>query len=209
MKKLVLYASPMSSATPVVLALTELEVPHEFVHVDLSAGDQRKPEFLALNPNGKVPTLVIDGKPMFEALAILQWLGDRFGVERGLWPAADTPEHLEAVSWSTWAYVTFGGIMQRFFHASSERLPAQGHCEAQAKLAANDLQSHLALLEERLGDRTYLLGEEFSLLDLIVGGTVSYAAMCGMPTDQHPRVVAWVQRFTSRVAYKKVWGATG
>jgi GST-like protein len=101
MEKLVLYASPMSSATPVTLALTELDVPHEFVHVDLTAGDQHKPAFVALNPNGKVPTLVIDGKPMFEALAILQWLGDRFGVERGTWPAADTRERFEALSWST------------------------------------------------------------------------------------------------------------
>ena len=97
-----LYAAPMSSATPVLTALTELEVPHEMVPMDLSAGDQRKPDFLALNPNGQVPTLVVDGTPMFEALAIMQWLGDRFGVERGLWPASDAPERLVALSWSTW-----------------------------------------------------------------------------------------------------------
>lgn len=206
MEKLVLYASPMSSATPVVLAMTELDVPHEFVHVDLTAGDQRKPEFLALNPNGKVPTLVIDGKPMFEALAILQWLGDRFGVERGKWPAADTPERFEALSWSTWSYVTFGGALQRFIHATSERVPVEGHNEAQAKFAADELQSYLALLEARLNGRSHLLGDDVSLLDLIVGSVVTYAAMCGMPTDDHPRVAAWVKRLEARDAYKKVWG---
>lgn len=208
MKELVLYASPMSSATPVVLALAELDVPHELVHVDLTAGDQRRPEFLALNPNGKVPTLVIDGKPMFEALAILQWLGDRFGVERGKWPAADTRERFEALSWSTWSYVTFGATLQRFLHATSERLPWQGHNEAQAKLAADELQSYLALLEARLGGRSHLLGDDFSLLDLVVGSVVAYAAMCGMPTDHHPRVAAWVERFRARDAYQKVWGGT-
>jgi glutathione S-transferase len=209
MQQLVLYASPLSSATPVMHALTELDVPHELVHLDLTAGDQRKPEFLALNPGGRVPTLVVDGKPMFEALAILQWLGDRFGVQRGKWPAADTREHLEALSWSTWSYVTFGGTLQRFIHATSERLPAEGHSEAQAKLAADELQSYLALLEARLDGRRHLLGDDFSLLDLIVGGVVTYATMCGMPTDDHPRVAAWVDRFKARDAYGKVWGGGG
>ena len=208
MEKLVLYASPMSSAISVMLALTELDVPHEFVHVDLTAGDQRKPKFLALNPNGKVPTLVIDGKPMFEALAILQWLGDRFGVERGKWPAAGTRERFEALSWSTWAYVTFGGTMQRLIHASSERVPAEGHSEVQAKFAADELQSHLALLEARLDGQSHLLGDDFSLLDVIVGSAITYAVMCGMPTDDHPRVAAWIERFKARDAYRKAWGVT-
>lgn len=209
MENLVLYAHPMSSATPVILALAELEVPHEFVHVDLAAGDQRKPEFLALNPNGKVPTLVVDGAPMFEALAILQWLGDRFGVERGLWPAAGSRERFEALSWSTWAYVSFAATFQRYFHATGDRVPAAERSDAFAKRAANDLQAYLVLLDARLEDRPYLLGSEFSLLDVIVGGAVTYAEVCGIGLDEHPRVVAWTERFKAREAYKKVWGAFG
>ena len=54
-----LYAAPMSSATPVVCALAELDVPCQIVMLDLAAGDQKKPEYLALNPNGVVPTLVV------------------------------------------------------------------------------------------------------------------------------------------------------
>ena len=102
------YSAPMSSASPVAAALAELNVPHETVTLDLKAGDQKKPAYLALNPNGKVPTLVADGTPMFEALAIMQWLGDRFGVAKGLWPAADSPARMQAMAWSTWAYVTYG-----------------------------------------------------------------------------------------------------
>jgi len=85
------YAAPQSSASPVSCALRELGVPHERVNLNLAAGDQRKPEYLALNPNGKVPLLVVDGTPLFEALAILQWLGDTYGVDKGLWPAAGSP----------------------------------------------------------------------------------------------------------------------
>jgi len=98
---IVLYWHPMSSATPIACALTELGVPHERVKIDIRTGEQRRPEYLALNPNGKVPTLTVDGAPMFEALAIHLWLGHRYGIERGLWPAAGTPEALQALSWCT------------------------------------------------------------------------------------------------------------
>lgn len=206
MKNLVLYASPMSSATPVVHAMAELEVPHECVMLDLAAGEQRASAFLALNPNGRVPTLVVDGVPMFEALAILQWLGEHVGAARGLWPEAGTPERLEALSWSTWAYVTFGGTMQRFIHATAERLPAEGHSPGQATLAAAELQSYLGLLDARLGDGDFLLGEGFSLLDLIVGSVVAYATICGVPTNEHPRVTQWLERLMARDAYRKAWG---
>lgn len=206
MEQLVLYASPMSSAVTVMLALAELDVPHEFVNVDIAAGDQHKPQFLALNPNGKVPTLVVDGKPMFESLAILQWLGERFGVARGLWPAADTRERFEAMSWSAWTYVTFGASMQRRFYATSDRFPAACRNEALAELAADELQAHLRLLQARLDGRLFLLGDGFSLLDVTVGCAVAYAATCGMPTDDHPRVAAWIERIIGRDTYARVWG---
>ena len=84
---LTFYYTPMSSATRVHWALEELGVPYEKVKMDLAAGDQRKPEYLALNPNGKVPLLVGDGTPIFESLAILLHLGETYGVEKGLFPA--------------------------------------------------------------------------------------------------------------------------
>ena len=99
-KSIVLYWHPMSSATPIAAALAELDVPHQRIKVDIKAGEQRRPEYLALNPNGKVPTLTVDGAPMFEALAIQLGLGDQYGVERGLWPAAGTPERLASRSQS-------------------------------------------------------------------------------------------------------------
>lgn len=113
MKKIVFYEAPLSSAIPVAWALAELEVPHERVRFDLASGRQRSPEFLALNPNGKVPTLVVDGAPMLEALAILQWLGDQFGAEQGLWPTQDAPERLTALSWTTWAVRQLRGPLRR------------------------------------------------------------------------------------------------
>jgi glutathione S-transferase len=202
-----LYAAPMSSATPVVHAIRELQVPCEIVMLDLKAGDQRKPEFLALNPNGKVPTLVVDGTPMFEAVAILQWLGDRYGVERGLWPAADAPERPTALSWTAWAYVTVGAQIQRLNYARSPNVDPRLHHAPAAESALTELDRLVGLLDARLAQRPYLLGEAFSLADLVVGSVVTYGTYCGVPVDRHPHVGAWLERFQARPAFREAWGA--
>lgn len=199
---IVFYYAPFSSASPVASALAELGVPHERVTLDLKAGQTRRPEFLALNPNGKVPTLVVDGTPMFEALAIMLWLGDRYGVERGSWPAASAPARLEAMSWCTWAYVSYVSQLGLLAYATSDRLPPEVQNPAQAALARQELERLLGILEARLGRQQHLLGDEYSLADLVVASVIGYGVMVGAPVDGHPRVKAWLERFQSRDAYK-------
>jgi glutathione S-transferase len=205
--EITLYYAPMSSASPVVHALAELDVPHQVVRVDLAAGEQRRPEFLALNPNGKVPTLIADGTVMFEALAIMQWLGDEFGVARGLWPAPDDPTRLVALSWSTWAYVTVGATLQRLIFAGSERVPAELHHAGQVKHVQGELQELLAILNGRLAGRAWLLGDAFTLADLIVASVITYGTYCGMAVDDHREVRDWLARFQARPAFQAVWNA--
>jgi len=192
------YYAPMSSATPVKWALAELDVPHEAVKLDLGRGDQRKPEFLALNPNGKVPTLVVDGTPMFEAVAIMQWLGDRYGVAKKVWPAADDPARLQALSWSTWAYVTFGSTLRVLFTATSAQLGPSFHNAAQAEYARNELQNLLGLLDGQLAKRGYLVSDQFTLADLIVAGVVGWATFNNVSVEKHAHVKSWLERCQSR-----------
>jgi len=203
---IVFYHAPFSSASPVASTLAELGVPHERVTLDLKAGQTRRPEFLALNPNGKVPTLVVDGTPMFEALAIMLWLGERHGVERGLWPAASSPARLEAMSWCTWAYVTYGSQLGLLAYATSDRFAAEVHNPAQAALARQELGRLLGILEARLTRQQHLLGETYTLVDLVVASVIGYGVMVGAVVDAHPRVKAWLERFQSRDSYKAGMG---
>lgn len=195
---IVLYWHPMSSATPIACALTELDVPHERIKVDIKAGEQRHPDYLALNPNGKVPTLTVDGAPMFEALAIHLWLGERFGVDRGLWPKAGTPEHLQAMSWSTWSYVTYGAVLVRLQVATQgeEALRSALHAEA----ASAGLDALLGLLDARLATQPWMLGNDYSLVDLIVGSVIGYSAYLGAPLANHGHVRDWLARVQARPA---------
>lgn len=200
---LVFYEAPMSSATPVAWALGELDVPHETVRVDITTGQQRKPEFLKLNPNGKVPTLVVDGTPMFEALAIMTWLGERFGAERGLWPPPDSPARLTALSWSTWAYVSLGSAISRLAFSTSPRIDARFHSDGQAKLARDDIADLLAVLDGRLAERPHLLGDDFSLVDVIVGSVVWYGTLVGAAVDEQPNASRWLERCLERPACQR------
>lgn len=203
--QIVFYEAPFSSATPVLAALNELDVPHERVRLNLASQDTRKPEFLKLNPNGKVPTLVVNGTPMFEALAILQWLGDTFGVERELWPEPDEPARLEALSWTTWAYVSFGGLLRTYHLASSENVPAELHHAALAEFARAELGQLLAILNRHLADWGHILGPRYSLADLVVGSVVGYASMCGIDPSPHSHVRRWLDDFMARPAVKTAW----
>jgi glutathione S-transferase len=195
---IVFYAAPQSSASPVTCALAELGVPHERVQLNLAEGDQRKPEYLELNPNGKVPLLVVDGTPLFEALAILQWLGDRFGVEKKLWPALNDPKRLEALSWTAWGYASYAPAVVRVFYASSERIPAEQRNAAAAAVAQQDVQTLLGVLDGRLSKRPYVLGSAFSLADLVLASAVRWSSFGGISLDAHRHVQDWLGRVTSR-----------
>jgi GST-like protein len=175
------------------------------VHVDITKGEQHTDAFRSLNPNAKVPTLVVDGTPMFEAAAILQWLGDRLGVSRGLWFSFDDPKRLEAVAWTTWAYVTPGAMLQRLNWSRGERVDPSLHHAPTAEHALGLLDRHVAILDGRLAGRTALVGERFSFVDLAVGSMITYGTYCGVSVEAYPHVKAWLARFQARPAFARAW----
>jgi GST-like protein len=183
----------------------ELGVPHERVDLNLKAGDTRKPEYLALNPNGKVPLLVVDGTPLFEALAILQWLGDRYGVEQKLWPAQGEPARLEALSWTTWGYVSYGSAVTRWFYSASDMVPSELRNAAGAQSAMKDVQALLGVLDGRLRARPYVLGQQFSLADLILGACVNWSKWAGVSISDHRHVSEWLERCLARPSLQTPW----
>ena len=199
---IVFYEAPMSSATPVAFALGELAVPHERATLNFAAGDTRKPEFLALNPNGKVPTLVVDGTPIFEALGIMLWLAERYGVPKGLWPKESDPARLTAMAWSTWTYVTLGNAFRKHFVATSPHTPADLHVPAVVNAAKSEIADLLTILDARLAKRAYMLGDVFSMLDVISAPAVGFGMFSGADVASHKHVKAWLDRVMARPAYQ-------
>ena len=202
-----LYAAPMSSATPVVHAIAELGIDCEIVMLDLKAGDAKKPDYLALNPHGVVPTLVVDGTPLFETVEIMQWLGDTHGVARGLWPAAGTPERLRALSWTSWAYVSYGALINVLNFAQNPHGNTATHHKPAADAALKLLDAALGRLDAELSKAPFLLGDDYSLADHVVASVVTYSSYCGVKMDGHANVQRWLGAFQARPSFQKVWSA--
>ncbi len=203
------FYSPQSSATRIHWTLEELGVPYEKVKLDIRAGDQKKPDFLAINPNGKVPAVVLDGTPVFESAAIQIVLGERYGVEKGLWPAAGTPERAQALSWLLWGQVTLGAAFMRYFMNTGTWIPPELQHKPQAEAVLKEIHANLALLDARLNGREYVVGDKFNLADL------DLASMCGwaIPTAKidvsaYPNLQDWLGRQTSRNGFKTAMSAT-
>ncbi|WP_437597392.1 glutathione S-transferase family protein [Sorangium sp. So ce590] len=197
------YYSPMSSAGRIRLSLSELDLPHEVVRVDLRAGDQKKPEFLALNPNGKVPALVIDGTPMFESVAIQIALGERYGVQKGLWPAPGSPEQLTALTWLVWGQVSLAAALFRYMANTSEYFQEELRDEKQAEQALTETRGLLRILDGHLAGRPYITGERCTLADLDLASVLGWglpAAKIDFSEQKH--LQGWLGRVMERPAVK-------
>jgi glutathione S-transferase len=195
-----LYYAPQSNAARIHWSLEELGIPYEKVRLDLRAGEQKKPEFLALNPNGKVPTIVIDGTPMFESIAIQIALGERYGVEKGLWPAVGSPEHLQALSWLVWGQVTLGSAMVRYLQSTGEWIPKEAHNAKQAEIGMSELREALRILDARLSERAFVVGDRFTLADLDLASVLGWGlrfAKVDIATA-YPKLAAWLGRANER-----------
>ncbi|WP_437501748.1 glutathione S-transferase family protein [Sorangium sp. So ce1099] len=203
------YYAPQSSAGRISVSLAELDVPHEAVRFDLRAGDQKKPDFLALNPNGKVPTVVIDGTPVFESVAIQIALGERYGVQKGLWPAAGTPEQLTALTWLVWGQVSLTGALFRYMANTSEYFPKEMHNEKQAEHTLAELHGLLRILDSRLDGRPYVTGERCTLVDLDLASVLGWGLMAAkIDFAELKNLKGWLGRIMERPAVKKAMAET-
>jgi len=200
-----LHSWPRSSGTRVSWALEELNVAYKYIEVDQKSLEHRSSKYLALNPHGKVPTLVDGEQVFFESAAILLHLGDKYGAGKGLWPAANDPAHCEALCWTVWSMTELGGyMMQYLYHGLDTPFSYKPEDRSKACAEYNHAQFLRCVnaLESRLGDRQYLL-RDFSLVDIAATSWLSLGAMCGLALAAQPRVVAWTQRCVERAACKR------
>ena len=102
---LTLYLSPGSSAMATHIALHEIGVPFEAKPLSFAKREQHAPEYLAINPEGKVPTLLIDGQKLTEVAATLYYLAKRYP-EAGLWPQGGLEAEAQAISWMSFIAAT-------------------------------------------------------------------------------------------------------
>jgi glutathione S-transferase len=198
---LVFYYAPMSTASITELVLEELAIPCERVKLDLKKGETKKPEFVKLNPNAKVPVIVHDGSVIFESSAITMYLGEMFGVERKLYPAPG-PKRGEAMKWIAWANVTLGEAVGRWARNAMEWMPAEQRNEKAGEVAKKDIGDCLRIVDEALEGKAFLVGD-YTLADTHLNSLMDWLRHLKVDFTPYARVEAWSRRCADRPAYKK------
>jgi len=187
-----LYYHPYSRAAGTVWALEEAGVPYELEVVDITKGAQKQPAVVSKNPMGKVPTLLDGDLVVTEAGAIALYLADRYAGGR-LAPALDDPRRGTYLRWSFFA----PSVIEPAVMAKSAGWQVK---EGQAGWGSHDAM--LAAAASAIADGPYLLGEQFTMADVVFGGTLRF--MLGFrQIDPTPAFTAYVQRLDARPAAQR------
>jgi glutathione S-transferase len=198
-----LYYSPGSASMVVHLALLEIGAPYRLQRVDFDAGAQRDPAYLALNPSGVVPTLLIDGRAVTESSALLQILAERHP-EAALAPAAGT---VEREAWHQWiAYLAnpLAAAFRFWFYpadlGASEHGPGVREAlQRRIEAAWERLDAHLA------AHGPYLLGREFSGADLMLTMLMRWSRRMPRPATTWPALAAAAEKVRARASWKRLY----
>ncbi len=190
------YYNPRSRAQMAHWMLEEVGAPYRTVLMDLQGGDTRKPEFLAVNPMGKLPTIVHKGVVVTETAAIIAYLADAFPAA-GLAPALDDPRR---GAYYRWLFFGAGCFEPALLETMLKRPPV----ENKGMLGWGSYEDVLSALKQTLSKGSYLLGEQFTAADVYVGSEIGWAMMFGAPgLKGDPVFDAYVARLHERPAFAR------
>ena len=192
-----LYHSPASRAFTAYWLLEELGVPFKVQTVDIRKGEQKAPDYLKLNPSGKVPTIT-DGKVVVsENPAICIYLADRYGYG-GLAPKIEDADRGAYLKWMVYSTAVLDPLIS--LHPKHIDLPGQ-------ETGFGGFDDMLAVMEGALKGRNYLMGAKFTAADVMIGSTIS-AALHRKDVPDLPALVDYNGRLARRPAYQRAADAT-
>jgi glutathione S-transferase len=199
-ERIVFYHNPQSRAAIAHWMLEEVGAAYEIRLVDFQKGDNRTPEFLAINPMGKIPTLVVGGTVITETPAILAWLADAYP-DAGLAPPPGSPERGAYYRW-----LFFGGSC--FEPAMTDEMFKRPAPERKSSLGWGSYDEVVDTVETALRPGPYLLGDKFTAADLYIGSELMWGGMFGAPRlKESASISAYVARCTDRPAFRRAQGA--
>jgi glutathione S-transferase len=189
-----LYEFAPTRSIRVRWTLQELDVPFETVTVNMMAGENRSPEFLKINPAGKLPVLVDGDITLIESVAIVMYLADKFS-DRGLTPK-DPKRRAELDQWLLFTATELEQPLWRIarhtnLYPKDKRLPAD------IELARNDFMPMAKVLEDHMRGREFLVGDSVTVGDFVLAYTLDWAKLVKL-LDGFPHLDAYMERMYAR-----------
>ncbi|HET7315379.1 glutathione S-transferase family protein [Salinisphaera sp.] len=199
------YYWPTPNGWKISILLEELGIAYRTIPVDINAGDQFEPAFLAISPNNRMPAIVDQAPPaaygaapvpVFESAAIARYLA----AKTGRFYADDARLRKEIDEWLFWQVGNLGPMGGQMSHFVNY---APGDHRYSEKRYRGEYHRCLGVLERRLDTREYLVGGQYTIADIINWPWVLIAKAMGQPLDEFPRVAAWRERVKQRPAVQR------
>jgi glutathione S-transferase len=199
-----LYLFPPSGRVLGVIALkNHLALDCEFEPINLGRGDQLAPEYLALNPNGKMPTLKDGEFVLWESNAILLYMAAK-RPESGLWPS-DLRDQADVLRWLAWesAHWDAESVGMVAFEKGSKAVLGLGAPDpAFIARGEQNFVRFAAVLDDQLKGRTWLVGERLTIADFSIGGLVPTAQRMGLPLVRFCEIGRWYEGLAALPAWR-------
>lgn len=201
-----LYGSPSTAGTAIHWLLLELAVPFEIRLLDFDKGEHKTAEYLTINPDGVVPTLIVDGAPVTQMAAIAMLLAERHP-EAGFAPAPGSADRAAYLSWSFWLANSFQPHFRAWFYPHE---PAGGEAQEAVQAAARaKIEEGLARLDARLADRDAIVGDGFTTVDLLATILCRWTRNMPKPATTWPNLKHYLDRMRQRPALIEVHAREG
>lgn len=200
-----LYWSDVLSPRKVCAVAKYLQSPIDYVYLDLAHNEHKTPAYLALNPNGKVPTLVDGAHSLWEADAIMCHLAAR--CDSDLWP--QDGRQMDVLRWLSWELASFypsAGALY-FEYIVKPRFGMGDADQAEVKRATGNWRRLATLLDDHLHGRRWLVGDSITVADFAVAISLPYAERARIPLDEFPAVRRWHDRLNEIEAWREPFPA--
>lgn len=202
-----LYYSPGAASLLVHWMLIETDAPHTLVKVDTAAGEHKRAEYLAMNPNGVIPTLLIDGRPHYEAAALAMHLADAHP-QAGLAPAHDDPSRMDYLQWMFNLANMVQPLLRQWWY------PHEPAGETNADAVRERLQTRLAAQWERIDAHLaahgpFLLGASPTTPDLFLTMLMRWSRAMPRSPLTWPSLRALADATTARPAFATLYAREG
>ena len=202
-----LYGSQSTASLVVHWLLIELDIDHALVQLDFNLQQQKSPEYLALNPRGRVPTLVIDGHVLTESVAIAMHLAD-LHPQAMLAPAPGTIERAAYYRWMLFCAYTLMPAYRAWFYADE---PAGVELQEVVKRRAREaLENAWEEVDRHLAQHgPYMIGAQRTAVDHVLTMLMRWSRNMPLPTDSWPALHAHAQRMKALPSFREVYAREG
>ncbi len=202
-----LHYSPGTASFAVHWLLIELGVPFELQKVDLDAGEHKTPEYLKLNPNGVVPTLVVDGQPLYECAALLMLLTERHP-EAGFAPPPGSPRRGSYLTWMLHLANTLQPADRDWFYP--DRVAGPANAEAVKEGARSRIEAAWGRIEAQLGaGGPCLVGDRVWAVDFYATMLMRWSRNMPKPATEWPAIASYVARMKARPSFRVLYEREG